>query len=360
MNTIKIEPITSVTMRAARMLLLAIGCLLSFVNGTSAQQVKLKAALQVPITELLFGRSLAEFKKEVEELTKNAVTIEIFDGGKPYNDTQILGAVTSGAMELGVVGFNQFADKMPALALLDQPFLFNFDALINAAFAPGSELRAVIDKTLLDTMGVRVLWWQPIGNQLVFSKGLDVASPRQIKDKKIRAISDTNAKFVKLCGGQPVNMSVAQMNDAMKDGKIDMAMSGIAAVLSRDMWKVSDTVTRTDHSPLEYLLITTEKRWQALSPAHRAAIMEAVKRLEPKIRERAAESERAVYATAREKGMKIVELAPHQVAEWRACSSDILLNYMETSGEVGSRLMASYGRLRTQPCCSAAPNGGRQ
>jgi len=328
-------------------------------DAALAQQVKLKAALQVPITELLFGRSLAEFKKEVEELTKNAVTIEIFDGGKPYNDTQILGAVTSGAMELGVVGFNQFADKMPALAMLDQPFLFNFDALINAAFAPGSELRAVIDKALLDSMGVRVLWWQPIGNQLVFSKGQDVASPRQIKDKKVRAISDTNAKFVKLCGGQPVTMPVAQMHDAMKDGKIDMAMSGIAAVLSRDMWNVSDTVTRTDHSPLEYLLITTEKRWQALPPAHRSVIMEAVKRLEPKFRERAAESERALYATAREKGMKIVELAPHQVAEWRACSSDILLNYMETSGEVGSRLMASYGRLRTQPCCSVAP-GSRQ
>ena len=279
-NVITMQRIERMVMSAARMLLLAVACLLSLAGGTNAQQVKLKAALQVPITELLFGRSLAEFKKGVEELTKNAVTVEIFDSGKPYTDTQILGAVTSGAMELGVVGFNQFADKLPAVAMLDQPFLFNFDALINAAFAPGSDLRAVIDKTLLETMGVRALWWQPIGNQIVFSKGLDVASPRQIKGKKVRAISETNAKFVKLCGGEPVNMSVAQMNEAMKDGKIDMAMSGIAAVMSRDMWKVSDTVTRTDHSPLEYLLIMTEKNWQALAPAHRAAIMDVVKRLE--------------------------------------------------------------------------------
>jgi TRAP-type C4-dicarboxylate transport system substrate-binding protein len=345
-------------MATTRLLLCAIGCLLLLADGALAQQVKLKAALQVPITELFFGRSLAEFKKEVEELTKNAVTIEIFDNGKPYNDTQILGAVTSGAMELGVVGFNQFGDKMPALGVLDQPFLFNFTALVNAAFAPGSELRSAIDKTLLDTMGVRVLWWQTIGNQLVFSKGYDVASPRRIKDKKVRAISETNAKFVKLCGGQPVTMPVAQMNDAMKTGTIDLAMSGTAAILSREMWKVSDTITRTDHSPLEYVLIITEKNWQALAPAHRAAITDVVKRLEPKLRERAVQSEREIYETAREKGMKIVELAPHQVAEWRACSSDVLVNYMETSGEVGSRLMASYGRLRMQPCCSAAPGGG--
>jgi TRAP-type C4-dicarboxylate transport system substrate-binding protein len=360
MNVIKMQRIERMMMSAARTLLLAIGCLLSLAGGTSAQQVKLKAALQVPITELLFGRSLAEFKKEVEEATRNAVTIEIFDNGKPYTDNQILGAVTSGAMELGVVGFNQFADKMPAIAMLDQPFLFNFDALTNAAFAPGSQLRAVIDKALLDSMGVRVLWWQPIGNQLIYSKGQDVASPRQIKDKKMRVISDTNAKFIKLCGGQPTNMPVLQMNESMKDGRIDMAMSGIAALLSRDMWKVSDTVTLTYHSPLEYLLITTEKTWQALPPAHRAAITDVVKRLEPKIRERAAESEQAVYTVAREKGMKIVELAPHQVAEWRACSSDVLVQYMETSGETGSRLMAAYGRLRTAPCCSAGPPSGNR
>src|SRR5262249_57029154 len=154
MSAIKMPRIERMVISAARMLLLAVACLLPLAGGTSAQQVKLKAALQVPITELLFGRSLAEFKKEVEELTRNAVTIEIFDGGKPYNDTQILGAVTSGAMELGVVGFNQFSDKMPAVGMLDQPFLFNFDALVTAAFSPVSELRARIDKPLLASMVV--------------------------------------------------------------------------------------------------------------------------------------------------------------------------------------------------------------
>ena len=76
-----------------------------------------------------------------------------------------------GIPELGVVGFNQFADKMPALAMLDQPFLLNFEALINAAFAPGSELRAVIDKTLLDTMGVRVPG--PVARDRVRTAGVD-------------------------------------------------------------------------------------------------------------------------------------------------------------------------------------------
>jgi TRAP-type C4-dicarboxylate transport system substrate-binding protein len=341
-------------MSAVRILAVAMGCLLSLSCVANAQQVKLKAALQVPVTELFFGQNLAQFKKEIEERTRKAVTIEIFDNGKPYNDTQIVGAVTSGAMELGVTGFNQFADKIPAIEILDQPFLFNFDALVNAAFGPDGEPRALLDKALLDK-GVRVLMWQPVGNQVFFSKGQDVATPQQIKDKSIRVFSDSMAKFVKLCGGKPALLSSAAMHDALKDGKIDMAMAGFSVVMSRDLWRVSDTITRTAHSPLEFLLFMNEKNWQALAPAHRAVIMEVARSLELKIRQKAAQNDLEAYAFAREKGMKIVELMPHQVAEWRACSSDVLLSYMDATADLGSRLMAAYGRLRTAPCCSGGP-----
>jgi C4-dicarboxylate-binding protein DctP len=344
----------SADMSAARMLVLAIVCVLS-PGISTAQQVKLKAALQVPVSELFIGQSLAQFKKEVEERTRNAVSIEIFDDGKPYNDAQIVGAVTSGAMELGVAGFNQFADKLPAVDILEQPFLFNFDALINAAFAPDGEIRGMVEKALLDTMGVRVLWWQPVGNQVFFSKGRDVAGPQQIKDRKVRVFSDTMAKFVKLCGGEPTILTSGAIHGALQDGKVDMAMAAISTVINRELWKVSDTITRTAHAPVEYLLFVNEKSWQALAPAHRTAIMEIAKTLEPKVREKAAQTELAAYAFAREKGMRIVELLPHQVAEWRACSSDLVLGYMESTADLGTRLMAAYGRLRTAPCCSAGP-----
>jgi TRAP-type C4-dicarboxylate transport system substrate-binding protein len=98
-----------------------------------------------------------------------------------------------------------------------------------------------------------------------------------------------------------------------------------------------------------------EKNWQALAPAHRTVLIEVARSLEPKIRQKAAQNDLEAYAFAREKGMKIVELMPHQVAEWRACSSDVLLNYMDATAELGSRLMAAYGRLRTAPCCSGGP-----
>jgi hypothetical protein len=54
--------------------------------------------------------------------------------------------------------------------------------------------------------------------------------------------------------------------------------------------------------------------------------------------------------------MAIKELTPDQVAEWRACSADMLATYMERNGELARKLMKAYGKLRTDPCCTAAPS----
>jgi hypothetical protein len=54
--------------------------------------------------------------------------------------------------------------------------------------------------------------------------------------------------------------------------------------------------------------------------------------------------------------MTVHDLTPDQVAEWRACSAEMLADYMATHGAVAQRLMAAYAKLRTDPCCISAPS----
>jgi len=341
----------------ARFFCLALASLLMPPFNVGAQEIKLRAALQVTAADPFVGVSLVWFKEEVEKRTEKAVSVEIFDKGKPFADDQILEAVSSGAIETGVVGSHYVARMLPAIDIIQQPFLFNFDALIRAAASPGSELRGLIDKAILDTAGVRVLWWQSVGNQVFFSKGRDVSEPHQIKDQKVRVFSETMARFTKRCGGMPTILAAGKTHDALKDGTIDMAMGAIALFTNRELWKVSDTITRTAHAPIEYFLIVNEKTWQALSPGHKAIITEAARNAERKIRDDAAEIEARTYGFAQQKGMKVQELTPDQVAEWRVCSVDVLDEYMQKNADLGWQLMAAYGRLRTEPCCSAGPPG---
>jgi C4-dicarboxylate-binding protein DctP len=325
-------------------------------SPAQAQQTKLRVTLQLPITDAILGRGLARFKDDVEKRSNNAVSVEIFDKGKLFIDDETVDAVASGKIEMGIAGFNQFAKQIPGIDIMEQPFLFNFDELVRATASPGSPMRRLIDKTILDTVGVRVLWWQSVGNQIFISKGTTPTEPDQIKDHKIRVFSPTHAQFVKYCGGMPVMVSANKTGEAFAKREIDMATGASSLIANRQLWTVADTITRTLHAPIEFFLIINEKVWRALPEDHKTVLLEAARAEERQSRENVAKIEAGLYAEFRQKGMTVHDLTPDQVADWRACSASIVEGYLANNAELARQLMAAYGRLRTDPCCTAGPS----
>jgi C4-dicarboxylate-binding protein DctP len=321
----------------------------------AAQQTRLRVTLQLPITDALLGRSLARFKEDVEKHSNGAIAIEIFDKGKLYIDDATVGAVESGAIEMGVAGLNQFAKRIPAIDIMEQPFLFNFEELVRATARPGSPIRSLIDRTILDVVGVRVLWWQSVGNQIFITKAVIPTEPGQIEGHKIRVFSPTHERFVKQCGGVPLMVSANKTPDAFRSGDIDMATGASSLIANRQLWTVADTITRTLHAPIEFFLIVNEKVWQSLPEPHRAVILEAARREESQARENVTRVEAGLYTNFQEKGMTVHDLTPDQVADWRACSATIVEDYIANNTDLARQLMAAYGRLRTDPCCTAGP-----
>lgn len=320
-----------------------------------AEPLKLRLTLQFPITDPFQGKSITDFKIAVERETENAVIIEVLDKGQLDVDYQALDAVASGAVEMGVAGLNQVTKVIPAASIMEQPFLFNFQALVRAATGPDSEMRQLIDDAILKSTGVRVLWWQTVGSQVFYTKGGDVRDPERLKGLKTGVNSNTMASLVTYCGGVPRDVSASKIHDTLKDGTLDGSMIGITAVKTLGLWEVSHAITRTDHATIEFLVLINEKSWRQLSEQQQRIVTTEARTVERRARERAALLETAGYEFARSKGMQIYELARADVAEWRACSADVFTNYLEQTGELAEKLMAAYAKLRQQPCCSAGP-----
>ena len=118
---------------------------------------------------------------------------------------------------------------------------------------------------------------------------------------------------------------------------------------------MADTITRTLHAPIEFFLIINEKVWHSLPEAHRAIITEAARSEERQSRENVTAIEAGLYASFQEKGMTVHDLTADQVADWRACSAGIVEGYIFNNTDLARQLMAAYGRLRTDPCCTAGP-----
>ena len=332
--------------------------LLLLAPAAGAQEVKLKASLQLPITHPLVGVSMARLKEEVERRSGKTLTIEVFDKGRLFPDPQVADAVSSGAIEMGTTSSQMFVKKAPAIAILDLPFLFNFRALSRAAARPGNEFRRVIDEAVLKQAGVRVLWWQPLGERVFQTKGFDVADVGRLKDLRVAAAGKAMEGVIRRCGGKPSVVNVAKMADALKEGTVEAAAMSVQSFQSFGLWKATDTLTYTAHSPVEYFLVINERTWQSLSPAHQAIMIEVARAVESEGYDRLTKVEASMERFISEKGAKVVQLSPDNVADWRACSAEMVTDYMDRNGELARRLMAAYSKLRTDPCCTAGPSEG--
>jgi TRAP-type C4-dicarboxylate transport system substrate-binding protein len=326
-------------------------------SAARAQQVKLRATLQVPVAQPFYGASLVRLKEEVEKASNNAITIEIFDKGRLFNDTQVVDAVASGAVDIGTTATHQYARKVPAVGIINLPFLFNFRALVNAAVAPGSEIRKLLDHAILTQLGVRVLWWQGIGESVFYSKGQDYADPGRLKDQRIAVPGKALEELIWRCGGKPSAMGIETFESAIRAGALDGAgMITVGSARNFGLVNVTDTITFTADSPVEFILVINEKRWRSLPPWYRHLIAEAARKVEREAREHMPEVLAKFTAFVTGKGMRIKTLTPDQVADWRACSAEMLGNFMEQNGELARKLMAAYAKLRTDPCCTEAPS----
>ena len=118
------------------------------------------------------------------------------------------------------------------------------------------------------------------------------------------------------------------MHDALRDNELDMVMCSIPAVPNRELWKVADTITRTWHAPVEYVALINEKTWQSLSAEPANPHLDVARKVEREVRDKLAEIEAEYYEFALGKGMKVYDLTPDQVADWRACSAEVIDEYM--------------------------------
>ena len=187
------------------------------VPPAGAEPVVLKANLQGSISHPFYGWSLTRLKEEVERQSDGLLVIEIAE--KLFRDDQVIGAVTSGAVKIGFTSSTMFADRVPAVAIIGQPFLFNFPALVRAATSPGSEIRTLIDDGILRQMGLRVLWWQSNSVNAFFSKGWDAADVGLLQGKRVAVPTKTAGGLIAHCGGIPIALSAEGHEAGIRDGR---------------------------------------------------------------------------------------------------------------------------------------------
>jgi C4-dicarboxylate-binding protein DctP len=330
--------------------------LLALLGAPAARAQAITFRLGLPVSlDSPTGQNMREFARQVQARTSGTLRIEIDGSGRRYEESEVLPAMSSRAIEIGAAPLTQFTEDVPLCASFLQPFLFNFDALIEAAASPDSEIRSLIDREILRRTNARVLWWEPYGSSILVSRTVPANDPVTIVVRPVGAADNQARELLSMCGGLPQSVRPSEAYAALQTGTLAAVATDIMTVREHELWRVADTVTNLRYAPSLFMVVIDEQAWQRLTAEQQVILTELAQDAQSYMWARFATVRAQAYAHAAEKGMRIVHLRPEDIVAWRACSAPLLERYMDRAGVLGSRLFAAYGKLRSHPCCNEAP-----
>ncbi len=293
----------------------------------------IRVTLQLPETHSL-GQNWKEFAKIVEEKSGGDLKIQLFPSAQLFKDKEVPGAVGSGAVEAGSAFIGRFAGSVPAVDVVAIPFIFKNEDHIRAAVAPGSDLRKTLDSAILKETNGKVLWWQAFGRNIYLNNGSAIATPADIKSKKVRTYGKVHGWTVEALGGAPTLMSGSKQFLAYQQGAVDVGMTGASAVKSRKLYEVMDHMTLTFDSTIEFVAIMNGDFYNGLSDEKKAIIDAAAKEVEQKLRDQIYAEEVANVEEMKGK-MTVVELTDEQRAAWAKATAGVVDRFVKETGDVG-------------------------
>jgi len=305
--------------------------------AADAAETTLRITLQLPLKSHL-GQNLVLFKDEVEKASNGEIEVQIYDSAQLYKDNEVPEAVGSGAIEAGVASLTRYVGDAPIVDIFYQPFLFDTEAKVRKAVAPGSPIRQPIDDAIAGT-GSTVLWWQAYGGAIMLSNGGPIHGPDDMKGKKVRVFSKTLGDFVEATGGAPTIISGSEQYLAYQRGTVDIGMTGVSGVQSRSLWEVMDTITVTNNADIEFIVVVNTDFWNGLPEEHRKIISEAARTAENSVRDAMSTIEADAYAAAEENGMQIYTPTADEMAAWKAASQPVYDTFLERTGETGKQML---------------------
>lgn len=307
-----------------------------FSGTVQAADLTLRISLQLPMKSHL-GQNLLMFKNEVEEKSNGDIEVQIYDSAQLYKDKEVPAAVGSGAIEMGVASLTRYVGDVPAVDLFFQPFLLDTEEKVRKAVSPDSPVRAPLDAAIAET-GSTVLWWQAYGGSIMLSNGGPIKGPDGLKGKKVRVFSKTQGDFISAAGGAPTLISGSEQYIAYQRGTVDVGMTGMSGVRSRQLWEVMDTVTATNDADIEFIVVVNTDFWNGLTDAQRDIISTASINAENDVRDRMSMIEAEAYDEAKANGMTIYIPTAEEIAAWREAAKPVYEAFLANTGDLGKQV----------------------
>lgn len=321
---------------------LGLAATLAFASTAAQAETTIRVTLQLPEKHSL-GQNWLAFKKIIEEKSGGELKLQLFPSAQLFKDKQVPQAVGSAAVEAGSAFLGRFAGSVPAVDVVNVPFLFEDEAALRAAAATGSEMRKILDAAVVKETGAKVLWWQAFGRNIYLSKGSAIRTPADLKGKKVRTYGKILGWTVQALGGAPTLMSGSKQFLAYQQGAVDVGMTGASAVKSRKLFEVMDHMTLSFDSAIEFVAVINNKFFEGLPKKHQDIILDAAKTVEKQLRDKIYAQEAAAIKEVSSK-MTVIELTEAERTKWREATKSVVERFRKENGDAAAAVLKALGK----------------
>ena len=283
-----------------------------------------------PPTHIQAKLSVA-WAKEVEELSKGQIKVQIFTGGSLTPAPQIYDGVVKGISDFGLSVFAYSPGRFPVIAAVDNPFgypnAFVATRLIN-------ELNKKFHPKELSDVHVCYLFAH--GPGLLHTASKPVSKLEEVKGLKIRA-TGTSQLIVRAMDATPVAMSQGETYDALKKNIVDGTLVPIEAL---EGFKQAEVLkyTTLDYSAAYsqgFFVVMNKKKWESLPPNLQKIITDTSKKYEMITAKAWGDSDKSGWKFAEKLGHEFIKLSDAESANFKNAMKPVFDEYIKQANAKG-------------------------
>jgi tripartite ATP-independent transporter DctP family solute receptor len=244
------------------------------------------------------------FARLVAERTQNRIRVQVFPAGALGNERDMIEGAQLGTIDMVVTSSAAAGPFVPALRILDVPFLFRDPA----------HARGVLDGPI----GAELLAAMPARNLVGLAWG-DIGFRHITANRPIRTLEDTRGlklrsqnnpihlSAYRALGMQPTVIGFNELYAALQTGVVDANEQPVSIHVASRFFEVQKHLTLTGHLVASALFVASPSAFNRMPADTQAILRTAAQESTPIMRRAADEQDAAGIATLRERGMTIAD-----------------------------------------------------
>jgi tripartite ATP-independent transporter DctP family solute receptor len=251
------------------------------------------------------GTGLDVLSQEVEKATKGRIIIKNFFSGSLGGERESIESVQLGTQELTSTSTGPIPNFVPAVKILDIPFLFRDKAHARAVL-DGPIGQAMLKE--FESKGFKALAWSENGVRHMTNNKRPINLPDDLKGLKMRTMENpVHVAAYKGFGIITTPMAFPEVFTALQQGVVDGQENPLSVIMAAKFEQVQKFMTLTAHVYSPALMLMNKASFDKLSPADQKVFLDAAKLAAAATRARVDKDDASGVADLRAKGMNIIE-----------------------------------------------------